>query len=247
MALALLVVFDRCALNVRAFGHERYCRRRARCPELFPYTIGQRLSWSFPPMIRLLQRGHKGRKYFLGGLILVVCASIVTYLFPGLVMQPTRTRTEVLARVGGQKITTDQVLKVAAQMQQQRQYPNTIKPYLMQRITAQLSQEAEVRYEADRLGLQVSGQELRNELRTSPQFAPELFPGGKWIGQQRYEELLNENGSTVEDFERQIQFELLSRKLATVVTAAVTVSSAEIEKAYEVQNAKVKLSGRPTS
>ena len=43
--------------------------------------------------------------------------------------------------------------------------------------------------EADRLGLKVSDEELRDELQNG-RYSQTFFPGGKFVGQAQYEQIL---------------------------------------------------------
>src|SRR5258708_5220204 len=110
---------------------------------------------------------------------------------------------------------------------------------MMQRALQQATQEAEIRYEADRMGFKVSDEELRDELRNGAN-GPFLFPDGKWIGQDKYEELLRQGGTTPDEFEKSMRFDLLARKLMGTIVAGVDASPSEIEKLYKDQNTKVK-------
>jgi peptidyl-prolyl cis-trans isomerase D len=191
-------------------------------------------------MIRFLQSGNKAAKYLLGGLLTVVCASMVTYLIPGFMTDTSVNRTGVVARVGGEEITTQDVQRIVALIQQQRRYPDYLQPMLMQQGTQILIQQAELRYEGDRMGLKVSDEEVRQALHND-QFAPMFYPNGQWVGQAEYENKLREfYGTTPEEFERQLRFDLLRNKLMTTVTAGVAVTPPEIEAAYKKQNTKVK-------
>jgi peptidyl-prolyl cis-trans isomerase D len=190
-------------------------------------------------MIRFLQSGNKAAKYLLGGLMLIVCASMVTYLIPGFLNDSTVNRTGVLASVGGHQVTTDQVQKLAQVRMRQQRYPDQLLPFLMPQVAQQLIQEAELRYEADRLGLRVSDDEIREELQHGP-MAETFYPGGKWIGAQQYEEVLTNAGFTPELFENGVKMELLASKVLTAVTSGVAVMPSEIDKAYKDQNTKVK-------
>src|SRR5262249_55884269 len=118
-------------------------------------------------------------------------------------------------------------------------YPPTLAPFLMSRVLQQLVQAQEIRYEADRMGLTASDQEVRDELQHG-MYRELFFPGGKWIGQQQYEQFLNNNNVSVADFEHSVRDQILQRKLFTTVTADVSVSPAEIERAYRDKNTKVK-------
>jgi peptidyl-prolyl cis-trans isomerase D len=194
-------------------------------------------------MIRFLQSGNKAAKYILGGFLLVLAASMVTYLIPGFMNDTAVTRGGVIASVAGQDISTAQVQKAFQQQMQGRQAnPDMMafyQQFMMPQITRQLIQRAEVVYEANRLGLRVSDEEVRDEMQNGA-MKQYFFPDGKWIGQQQYEELLRQNGQTPDDFERDMRDSLLSRKLFYTVGASVSVAPSDIEKAYKDKNTKVK-------
>jgi peptidyl-prolyl cis-trans isomerase D len=193
-------------------------------------------------MIRFLQSGNRAVKYFIGAFLLLVCVSMVVYLIPGLTGSDL-IGGGVMAKVGGEEVRTEDVRRMAQELMRQqgqgRQIPDFYIPIFMQRAAQQAFQEAEIRYEANRLGLTVSDEELQDELRTGPD-APFLFPGGKWIGQDEYEKLLSRVGTTVDAFEQRERMTLLERKLFAAITAAVDASPAEIEKLYKDQNTRIK-------
>lgn len=190
-------------------------------------------------MIRFLQSGNKAAKYILGGFLLILAASMVTYLIPGFMSGSDLTRSGVVAKVGGEEIGTDEVQKVTTMQLRRQRYPDALAPFIRQQVIQQLIQQAELRYEAHRMGLTVSDAELRDDLENGA-YKQYFFPDGKWIGQQQYEALVTQQGGTVADFERGAKDELLLRKLISTVTAGVYVSPAEIERAYQEKNTKVK-------
>ena len=194
-------------------------------------------------MIRFLQSGNKAAKYLLGGLLTILAVSMVAYLIPGFMSGSSITQPGVIASVGGHEISTQEVTKIAESMMRQagrgQRNLEGMRPFFIQRAIPQLITQAELRYESERMGLSVSDQELRDELHSGP-YAEAFFPGGKWIGQDKYEEMLREANTTVDDFESQVRFQLLANKLMSAVTAGITVSPAEIEKAYKDQKTKVK-------
>src|SRR5215469_6667762 len=191
-------------------------------------------------MIRFLQSGNKAAKYILGGFLILLAVSMVAYLIPGFVGSADVTgRSGVLATVAGESIRTEDATKmVQAQLRRQR-FPEQMVPFLMQRVVQQLIQTQEVRYEAGRMGLKVSDQEVRDELQNGA-YKQYFFPDGKWIGQEQYEKFLTENGVTVDAFEAEVKDNLLANKLFNTVVAGVQASPAEVEDAYKQQNTKVK-------
>ncbi|HKD80633.1 MAG TPA: peptidylprolyl isomerase [Candidatus Angelobacter sp.] len=190
-------------------------------------------------MIKFLQSGNKAAKYILAGFLLVLAASMVTYLIPGFMSSDTVTTTGVVATVGSHEISRDDVARIVEAQQRQQAYPAALLPFLNQRAIQELIQEAEVSYESERMGLNVSDKEVQDELRTG-MYKETFFPNGQWIGADKYKQLLQQAEVTPERFESGIKNDLLRRKLFSVVAANAVVSQAELEQAFKDKNTKVK-------
>src|SRR5215469_7021741 len=169
-------------------------------------------SWSDKNMIRFLQESGKATKYVLGGLLLIICASMVITLIPGGLGGEVfgfggAPGKGVVAKVGGADITTDEVRQTARQMLQQ-QMPqgssgaNTsmLLPFFAQRAAEQLITRQALISEANRVGLRVSQDEVRDELQHG-RYAATFFPGGNFIGEQQYEDMLRGANLTPVKFE----------------------------------------------
>ncbi|HET6842761.1 MAG TPA: peptidylprolyl isomerase [Candidatus Angelobacter sp.] len=191
-------------------------------------------------MIRFLQGGNRAVKLVLSAFLLVVCFSMVAYLIPGITTGGADLRDAgVVATVGGEEIRTADLNKLVSQIQQQQKFPDSLRPLLVPRALQQLTEAAEIRYEAQRLGLSATDEEVKDELHNPP-YKNLFFPEGKWVGQQKYEEMLSQGGLTVHDFEQELRTQVVARKLFGAVAAGATVSPAEIEKLYKEQNTRVK-------
>jgi peptidyl-prolyl cis-trans isomerase D len=191
-------------------------------------------------MIKFLQSGNKAAKYILAGFLLVLAASMVTYLIPGFMSGTEVTQSGVVASVGGHEISRDDVARVVRDEARGQSYPPSLMPFLAQRAVQGLIQQAEIAYEAERMGLKVSDQELRDELQNGV-YKETLFPGGKWIGAEQYKSLLSQANLTPDQFEHSVKMGLLQRKLFSVVTANTVVPESEIQQAYKDKNTKVKV------
>ncbi|HEU4415726.1 MAG TPA: peptidylprolyl isomerase, partial [Candidatus Angelobacter sp.] len=190
-------------------------------------------------MIKFLQSGNKAAKYILAGFLLVLAASMVTYLIPGFMGDTNVTQTGVVASVGSHEIRTSEVGKLVQSEQRQQNYPAMFIPYLNQRAVESLIQQAEILYEADRLGLKVTDKEIQDDLREGPE-KQVFFPNNQWIGSDKYRQLLQENGMTVDEFEQTVRLRLAARKLFGVVGADAAVPESEVVQAYKDKNTKVK-------
>jgi peptidyl-prolyl cis-trans isomerase D len=201
-------------------------------------------------MIRFLQTPGPTKKIILGGLLLIICAAMVITLIPGglgsdLLGQPGKG---VIAKVDGGDITADQVRMTARQMAQQQaaQYgasASMLMPILMQQATRQAAEQLITRQallaEAGRLGLRVTPQEVQDELQHG-RYAGTFFPGGNFIGEGQYEEMLNRANLTPTTFEDAISKDIVLTKLRALISGSATVSEKEIRDRFIKQNTKVK-------
>src|ERR1700686_2590002 len=178
-------------------------------------------------MIKFLQSGNKAAKYILAGFLLILAASMVTYLIPGFSGDTSASDTGVVATVGGREIHRDEVARRVQAQVRGNQVPDFYMPILRKQAIDQLIQEAEIIYESERIGLKVSDQEFRDELQYGA-YKQAFFPGGKWVGAESYKQLLAQGGTTVEGFERDVRLDLLQRKLLSVVSANATVPDGEV-------------------
>jgi peptidyl-prolyl cis-trans isomerase D len=190
-------------------------------------------------MIKFLQSGNKAAKYLLAGFLLLIAASMVLYLIPGFMGDTAAAQSGVLATVAGREVTREEVARAIQAQARGQQIPDFYMPMMRQQAVKQLIQQNEVFYESERMGLRVSDQEFREELQFGP-YKQVFFPEGKWIGPEKYKQLLVQGGTTVEDFERDVRLDLLQRKLFVVIGANATVPDSAVEQAFKDQNTRVK-------
>ena len=128
---------------------------------------------------------------------------------------------------------------IQRQMQQQH-LPDYALPFLINRVGQQQVERAVLAREADRLGLQVSDDDLRRELNSGP-LSQYLFPGGKFIGDQQYMNFVEQFfGVGVAQFEKEVKEDLELQRLEALVTGSVSVSDNAVRTAYLQQGQKVK-------
>jgi peptidyl-prolyl cis-trans isomerase D len=200
-------------------------------------------------MIRFLQTPGPLKKYVLGGILLIVTVSMVWYLVPSSGSYSFGpTRRGILAEVDGNDVTVDQVRQQARQMAQQQaaQYgknASMLMPFLMQQATRQAAEQLITRQalvsEAERMGMRVTPQEVQDDLQHG-RYAGTFFPGGNFIGQTEYEEMLQRANLTPVTFEDAVGKELLLSKLRALIAGSATVGEKEIREQFIKQNTKVK-------
>src|ERR1700756_4733892 len=139
-------------------------------------------------MIRFLQNPTKTRKVILGVILSFVIVSMVAYL--GQAFTSTGpTAQGVYATVAGEQVTTMQVSQSAQRIARQRlqgqAVPEQYIPIFQKQAAEQLIIQASLVNKANRMGLKVSDQELREEFQQG-NFGRELFPNGNFVGEEAY-------------------------------------------------------------
>ncbi|MGA9207670.1 MAG: SurA N-terminal domain-containing protein, partial [Terriglobales bacterium] len=192
-----------------------------------------------------MQRPGPLKKYLLGGLLVLISATMVITLIPGGTLGSAfgfgGAAQGDFAKVGDQEVTMQDVRQRAQMAVRQAGYPASLLPFISGQVAQQLVTRAAMLMEASRMGLRVTDDELREELRTGP-LGAELFPGGNFIGQERYEQfVLQQFNMGVAQFEQEMKDDLLLRKLQGLIEGGVGVSDSDIAQEFRRDNTKVKL------
>ena len=199
-------------------------------------------------MIRFLQTPGPIKKVVLGGLLTIICAAMAITLIPGGlgsdVIGIGTPGQGVVANVAGEPVTAVEVQREARQMLRQ-QFPqggeqaSMLLPYFAQRAAQNLISRQAIIAEAQRVGLRVSDDELRDELQHG-RYSATFFPGGNFVGQQQYQNILQNADLSVPVFEQSIKNDILLDKFRNLITGSVLVSDTEVRQEFEKQNVKVK-------
>src|SRR5580698_5312620 len=204
-------------------------------------------------MIRLLQKDSRLMKWMFAVIIGFAAVTMVITLVPGIFDNASANDASVFATVkepgffgrtigDSTAVKTVEVNQLAARQLQQQHLPEQFMPYLVPRAGQILVQRAILKHEADRMNLQVSDDDLRNELRTGV-FAQYLFPQGNYIGDDAYINFVSSAfGGQLSraDFESQVKSDMELNRLQALITGGVTVSDAAVREAYLKDGTKVK-------
>jgi peptidyl-prolyl cis-trans isomerase D len=204
-------------------------------------------------MIRFLQRDNRFTKAFFVVVIAAASVGMVVYLIPGLTgMGVSAADTYAVIYPhwyssffsSGMTVSQEQVSLITRRQVQQRnpQYADNpvILHYFEQQVGQQLVQQKILLAEADKLGISASSDDVARFLHQG-QFGEYLFPGGVFIGQDRYRTFVNgQFNIKVEEFEQEIQDEIVIQRLRALITAGVTVGDADVREAYRKENIKIK-------
>ncbi len=201
-------------------------------------------------MIRFLQKDNRLVKSIFWIIISVACITMVITLVPGIFNDAAAAAdTYATVRPGGilgkyfgksTEIPTADVQQLAAQMLQRQRLPDFVLPYMMQRVGQSMVQQAVVLQEANRLGLQVTDEGLRQFLHTG-MYGQVLFPKGVYIGDDQYRNLISQQFNiSTQKFETEVKKEIEENRLKAMVTGGITVSDADVRTYYTDQGTKIK-------
>jgi peptidyl-prolyl cis-trans isomerase D len=195
----------------------------------------------------MLDSMRRHKVWLQWSLVLVVLAFIIAYIPTFVSGNGSASSGDTIAKVEGHDITSDEFRRTyQAQLQAYRSaYGGQMSDQLLkqlgieQQILGQMVDEQASLAEAERLGIQVSDDEVRQRIFAIPAFQE----NGHFIGDQRYQQLLRAQRPPLSpsDFESGIRRSLLVEKLRDSLTDWLTVSDKELEQEYRRRNDKVKL------
>ena len=206
-------------------------------------------------MIRSLQQDNRATKAIFGVVIGLAILAMVVTLVPGIFDNGTANNGTNFATVrtpgwfgrfgtDSTAVSNTEVENMARVMLQRNQLPEMYLPLVMPQAGQQQVERAVLVREADRLGLQVSNDDLVREFKTGP-LSQYLFPNGQFIGQQAYENFIaqhfgGEAGRSVLRFESEVKSDMELQRLQALVTGSMTVSEQAARDAYLKQGEKAK-------
>lgn len=192
-------------------------------------------------MFRFFRRNREAvKKYLLIFFLSVVCIGMVITLAPLPSGDTSQVQTNNLAEIGGTPITTlDLQRSIQSRM---RNFPpgfdTRIVPTLAKTIFEDMILRRALWIQAKKLGIEVSSQEMLQGL----QDIPWLYPEGKFVGMDRYHDLIQQQtGMTVAQFEAQYREALLMEKMRALVTGGAQVAPAEVREGFLRRNAKARI------
>ena len=188
-------------------------------------------------MFDLFRSRDKAVRILLGALLVVVGFSMLTYLIPSY-NTGAGGNDQVVARVGKEDISLMYIQQLIQATVRGRQLPPEVLPNYIPEIVNNVVTDRALAYEAERMGLQVNDQQLRQAIQ---QMMPSLFPDGKFLGKEAYASLLAQQNLTIPDFEADLKRQLLITRLRDIALEGTVVTQPEIEAEYRKKNEQVKI------
>jgi peptidyl-prolyl cis-trans isomerase D len=189
-------------------------------------------------MFDLFRSREKSVRILLGGLLLLVALSMLTYLVPTYNQGGSSASDGVIASVGGDTITLLDMQKVIQGTLRNKQLPQSAVATFIPQMVQEAINDRALAYEANQLGLQVSAADVATTIR---QTLPTLFPDGKFVGRDVYAAMLAQQDMSIGEFEADLKRQILVNRLREVAVEGTVVTPQEIEAEYKKKNEKIKI------
>jgi peptidyl-prolyl cis-trans isomerase D len=190
-------------------------------------------------MLKFLSKRQRSRNILLYGFIFLMTIGLIGFfsvavsgekgLFSG-----AASDDSTVAKVVGYKITVkelkDQLSAFGQQMAQggsRFSDPASVYPMYGTQVLDGLIKQKLIQYEADKLGLEATDDEVRDRIR-------QIF--NPWVSAAQYKNSLLQRGTTVEQFEDDLRASVSEEKLRSYVTAGVMLAPQEAEDDYRKNN-----------
>lgn len=176
-------------------------------------------------------------RILLGVLLGLVSLSMLVYLIPGGTGMGNASGQNVVAAIGEDKITAQDVQRAIQRVtRNQTNLPKGVIAMYLPSIVNQLVEAKAMAYKAREIGLKVSDQELGDAIQA--EFSSAV--GGKF-DMNIYQMVLQQQGMTVADYESQRREAMLGSRLETLELGSLVVSDQEARAEYQRKDLKIGL------
>src|SRR5215471_14453 len=179
-------------------------------------------------------------KIFIGIFVGLIGISMLLYLVPqGPGSGTDADASDVVARVGDQSVSLADVRQQLSEIQRRNQVPKALEGLYARQILNQLVVTKQIEYEAGRLGIKVTNEEIADRVK---QYLPTAFNGDSPVGLDQYATQVQQRFQmTVPVFENLVRQGLLEEKFRRLVTDGVSVGPNELQEQFRYQNEKIKV------
>ncbi len=191
-------------------------------------------------MFDLFRSRDKAVRILLGAILAVVAISMVTYLIPGAGGgMPASTDDSVIAKIGDETLTRDTAMASVQNMMQGRHIPATMLGYVAPQVIESLINERAEAYEATRLGIKVSDDEVSAAIHK--QLPPAFLNKDGSVNQELVGQVLGQKNLTIPQWIEETRQGIMADRLRALVGSSVVVTKADLQAEYKQRNEKVKI------
>ncbi|HTS74915.1 MAG TPA: peptidyl-prolyl cis-trans isomerase [Bryobacteraceae bacterium] len=189
-------------------------------------------------MFDLFRSRQKATRYLLGGILMIVAVSMVVTLIPGYGTSSGSTADDnVIATVGSQKITAQEVMREMNQITRGGQLPaGMVATYVPQMVNNMINQYA-VDYEFEQLGLKATDDEVIGVLQA---LYGQFFQNGKLM-QDQLASVLAQDGQTLDDAINDARETVMFNKVSNIAYESTVVTPKEIDNELERKYERAKI------
>ena len=189
-------------------------------------------------MFDLFRSREKSVRWLLGALLGLVALSMVITLVPNYSGMGGRVDQTVVAEIGDDTITTTEVRQALARATRAGSIPHGLEQVYAPMLVQQMIAERAIAYEAHRLGMEVSEDELASAIQT---YIPQLFQGGKFAGKQIYAAYLQQMNTTIPEFEADLKKQILLQRIEGLALDGTIVTPSQVQEDFRKRNEKIKV------
>jgi peptidyl-prolyl cis-trans isomerase D len=188
-------------------------------------------------MFNLFRSRQKATRYLLGGIMLILAASMLTYLTQTGLTTSADNDT-VLAEVGPSKITVAETQAIIERGIRSNQLKADTIDVMLPSFVDQMMQQRAALYVFENQGLKVTDDEVLGGLMDS---YPQYFQNGKLAQRDQLEQQLNANGITLDDAVNAMRDQLMMRKIQNMVYSTIVVTPQEVDASILKKHQKAKI------
>jgi peptidyl-prolyl cis-trans isomerase D len=191
-------------------------------------------------MFDLFRSRDTAVRILLAVILGVVAISMVAYLIPNQGTSGVASGDDTtIAKIGDEKISTTDAIQAIQTQMRGRQIPAEIIGFYAPQAIQQLINQRAMAYEAQRLGIQVTDDDVYNAIRQ--ELPPSFFKTDGSINQDMLSQALEQQNATMSQFLSDTRRQLLVNRLQQIVTDSIVVTRSEVEKEYTHRNEKIKI------
>ncbi len=189
-------------------------------------------------MFDLFRSRDKAVRILLGGILVVVSFSMLTYLIPSYNSGAADAGDQVVADIGKGQLTLPEVQQAIQQTVRGSQIPPSVLPNYIPQMVDELIMQRALAFQAETLGFQVTDAEMTKVIS---EMIPGLFPDGKFVGTEAYSAFLAQQNLSITEFETNLRRQMLISRLRDIALQGIIITPAEIEQAYRRKNEQIKV------
>ena len=189
-------------------------------------------------MFDVFRSRDKAVRAFLIFLLGLIALSMLVYLIPSSGTGATTGQDAVVAQIGNEKVTANEINQTIREMTQNRQLPPALLSIYAPQVIQQAISERALAWKATEMGMKVTSDEADNAIIDS--IPAQYVKDGK-VDPAVLSAVLQQNNTTLADMKAAKTREMLIARLEALVSGGVVVTSQEVEKEYHQRNDKVKI------